>query len=752
MSAETSAVPPATPIDHDEVSIRDVISVFMGGRWIILGFLILGLAGASIYNVVATPIYTADALVQVENKGSMSAALGDMAAMGGLGVETPVPAEIEILKSRTVVNKVVEELNLGLLVKPHYFPIIGEPIARRRVKATKPVDAPLGLNQFAWGGERLVIGSATLPPQLTNVTLSLIAGEGGGYTLYGPGGDEVLSGAVGKTASGDHRTGEIELFVRELQARPGTRFNVTRLAPQRSTAMVTGSLTATEKGSNSRIISLQYQHSDPTLVSVILNKLISAYQRQSVERRSAEAEQTLSFLTEQLPKVKDQVEKSEAILNKFRLQQGSADLSKETDLVLQQSVALESQRLELMQKREEAIRRFTPDHPTVQAIDAQLRQIGGRQGNVAAQVKNLPETQQELLALTRDVAVNNTLYTSLLNSFQELQIAKAGTVGNVRIVDFALTPLAPSEPKKMVSIALGLVVGLFMGIIVVLTLRALHQGVDDPVVVENKLGIPTYATIPYSERQQSLMRAIQKGAIGDKPRILAVADGENVAIEFMRGLRTSLHFAMLEARNNVIMLTGPSPGLGKSFVATNLSAVLAMSGKRVALVDLDLRRGHLHDYVAGRGTPGVTEFIVGTATLTDICQDSGIENLTLVPRGTSPPNPADLLLNERLAHLIQELSANHDYVLIDTPPILAVTDAAVIGQLAGTSMMVLKAGEHPLRAIEESVRRLRQAGIQVRGTIFNLVGMTSKYGYSYGYGHRYNYGYNYSKTYKSEKT
>lgn len=742
-------VPASTP---DDITVGDVIGFFVGGKWIIAISLLAGLLVAAAYNIIATPVYSTDALVQLEAKNGsmMSEAMTEIAAVSGIS-DTPIPAEVEIIKSRTITNKTVEALGLNVLVQPLYFPLVGEAIARRRVNNQRPADPMFGLRKYAWGGERVVMGSVQVPPALIDVPMKMVAGNNGTYSLFGRGDSKILDGKVGEPAQGDHRLGDIEIFVRELVARPGTEFMLIKLGARAASSMITNSLVVAEKVSGSRVIGLQYQNSDPSKVSVILNELITTYQRQNVERRSAEAQQTLEFLQGQLPKVKQKVEQAEAILNNFRLQQGSADLTKETDLVLQESVTLESQRLTLQQQREEAVRKFTPLHPAVQAIDAQIRQVSTRQSRIASQVKGLPETQQQLLSLTRDVAVNTELYNSLLNSFQELQIAKAGTVGNVRIVDYALPPTSPSKPQKAISIAFGLLGGLVLGVATVLLMRTLHRGIEDPGIVEARLGLPTYAAIPFVDEQKRLMQLIKRGSLaGGAPRVLAAADSSNLAIEALRSLRTSLNFALLEAENNVLMLTGPTQGLGKSFVSMNLGAVLALSGKRVVVVDVDLRLGHLHDYVADLPvSPGVSDYIAGKTDFDSVLHPANVENLYLVPRGSIPPNPAELLLHERFAELVRSLSSKFDHVILDTPPILAVTDAAVVGQLAGCTLLVLKAGEHPLRAVEESLRRLRQVGVQVRGSIFNLVGMSGKYGYSYGYNYGYTYGYSYKQAYKA---
>lgn len=739
---------PSAGTGDDEIDLRELLGALLEGRWIIATVLLAALVLGAFYALIAAPVYQADALVQVETEGnSVNAALGDVAQLLGSG-EMPVTAELEIIKSRMVLGKVIDVLGLDLQVEPKFFPVIGEAIARRRTDLAEPASAPLGLSHFAWGGERISIGSIELPDSLVNRSLLLEVTEQG-YSLFDSDGVKLLDGRVGESAkTEDTPYGPVSIFVRELVGRPKTHFEVTKLARSLALNAISSNLRVVERGKQSGVIALTFEGESRQLVTDVANAIVTAYQRQNVERRSAEAEQTLAFLKVQLPELRKQVELSEAQLNKFRLQQGSVNMTKETELVLQQSVELETQRVTLLQKREEALRRFTASHPVVQALDGQLRQISGEQSSIVSRVKDLPGSQQELLTLTRDVEVNNQLYTALLNSSQELQIAKAGTVGNVRIVDYALQPLQPSKPRKALILALSGVLGMFLGVVTVFLRRALRHGVEDPSVVEQRLGLPTYASIPFSDEQRRIMRAIKRGGVGGS-QILAAVDPTNLAIEALRSLRTSLHFALLESTNNVVMLTGPSPGLGKSFISLNLGAVLAMSGKRVVVVDADLRRGHLHEYLASPRAPGISDYVAGDVELPGIVKRTSVENLSFISTGTIPPNPAELLLHDRFTEMVKALSGQFDHVLIDTPPVLAVTDAAVIGRLAGCTLLVLKAGEHPLRAIEDSARRLRQAGVQLRGTLFNQVGLgTGKYGYSYGYGYKYGYNYSYKSAEK----
>ena len=423
-----------------------------------------------------------------------------------------------------------------------------------------------------------------------------------------------------------------------------------------------------------------------------------------------------------------------------RLQQGSLDLPKEVEQILQRIVDIDGQLLQLKQKREELIQKFTPAHPTMVALDAQSARLNKEMDELNRQVKKLPNTEQQMVGLMRDAQVNTNLYTALLNRAQELQVVKAGTLGNVRIIDYAIPSITPISPKKTQVLTLALVLGLFLGVVAAFLRKSLRKGVEDPEQLEKQLGLPVYATIPHSKPQERLGR--QVNARGNQNAVLAAHNPEDAAIESLRSLRTTLHFIQMDAKNNIMMINGPGPGVGKSFISINLGAVHASVGRRILLIDADLRKGMLHRYVGVDREPGLVELIGATATLEEVIRPTAIKGLDLITTGKLPPNPSELLLHERFANHLEKLSQDYNQIIIDCEPILAVTDAAIVGRLAGTTLLVLKAGIHPMREIEQSIKRLKQAGVNLRGLLFNDVPFASKRYYSYG---KYVYQYAYNK-------
>lgn len=206
------------------------------------------------------------------------------------------------------------------------------------------------------------------------------------------------------------------------------------------------------------------------------------------------------------------------------------------------------------------------------------------------------------------------------------------------------------------------------------------------------------------------------------------------AIESLRGFRTSLQFAMLSARNNIVMITGPTQEVGKSFVSANFATVLAAIGKKVLLIDSDLRTGKLHRYFGVERNSGLSDVINAEIPLDQIIHKNVVDNVDFISTGCLPPKPAELLAHREFGHILQLLAARYDFVLIDTAPVLVVSDALVVGTHAGTIFNIVRGGQSTVDEIEEAVKRLNQAGHTVTGTVFNDMKPHSvRYGYGTGY-------------------
>lgn len=718
--------------NDDEIDLLALAGRLWDGRWIIIAvtalFSIAGLA----YALLATPIYQANSLIQVEEK---QGGLPGMEELSGLLTSTTAATtEIELIKSRSVLGKVVDELRLDIVVKPKYFPVIGKAIARRQNDSSGLAKPFLGIgDSYAWGGEKLTITRLDVPEYAEGQPLMLKA-TNTGWALYNQAEQLLLEGRVNEPARADGYA----LMVADLRARPGTAFHVAKRSRYGAIMSLQAGIAASEKGRESGIIALSFNHPDPRLASAILDSVGDHYVRQNVERNSAEAAQSLEFLRTKLPEIKTDLEAAEGRLNTYQVTAESIDITAEAEALLQQIVDLEGGISELEMQRAEIEQRFRPTHPRYQAWIAQMAELKTRRDELDGRIGGLPVTQQELVRLRRDVEVGNEIYLQMLASVQQLNIARAGTVGNVRVVDeAAVNTGAPVAPKKALIVLLALLVGAFSGVAVVLLRAAFNRGVENPEDIE-KIGLPVYASIPLSQTQQELAehktgRLTKKRKAEHKSKLLAADNPADLAVEALRSLRTSLHFGMVDAKNNILMISGPSPGVGKTFVSANLAAVIAQAEKKVLVIDADLRKGTSHETFRIANHEGLSDLLSGKTTLEQVVHQTETPNLRLISRGSVPPNPSELLMGKRFEQLLDKIASEYDLVIIDTPPILAVTDAAVVGKYAGTTLLVTRFGLNPVREIQHTKQRFEQNGIEVKGVVFNAVAKKSPAYGQYGY-------------------
>jgi tyrosine-protein kinase Etk/Wzc len=723
--------------DQDSIDLLGIFGSLIDQKWLIGAltgaFMVTGVA----YAVLATPVYLANALVQVEPKKNDMLGFSDLNSM--LGGQSPSVTEIGIIKSRAVIGKTVDDLRLDIDVTPNTFPLIGGFLSRRYRGDSETSVAPprFGLTSYAWGGERLEFNRLQLPKDLLGKKLTLIAGEQQRFQLFDENDNLLAEGVAGEAFANDGVEGQIA----QLAANPGTRFQVVRNPRIVTIQGYQDALDISEQGKESGIIRLALASSDAAEAVKILNKIASLYVEQNVRRTSAEAAQSLAFLQSQLPQVKRDLAKASDALNAYQTHGKTVNISLETQSVLGQSVALETRISELKMQQAELDRKFTKQHPAYRALMTQIGELTQQQKSLEGKVQDLPATQQELLNLTRDVEVASQIYTQLLNKSQELDIVRAGAVGNVRLIDTADVDLTnPIKPKKPLIVLIATLLGAFVGVALVLLRKSLSRGLEGPEGIE-QLGLPVYASIPYSALQEEEDNKKGRARDGvDKPAyLLALRNPTDLSIESIRSLRTCLHFAGLDSTNNRIMISGPSPQVGKTFVSSNLAAVMALSGQRVVLIDADMRKGHLHKTLNTPISNGLSDLLVKRCTLEQAINKVEVDNLHFISRGQVPPNPSELLMHANFRELLAELSERYDLVIIDTPPLLAVTDAAIVGREAGISLIVTRFGVNPAKEIELTIRRFAQNGIELKGAVFN--GVEKRAASYYGGTGYYNYEY-----------
>lgn len=703
----------------DEIDLGKLLGILIDAKWFILVTTILFAAGGVAVALLSTPIYKADALIQIEQKssGGISSLVGDMGEL--FSQESSATTEIEIIKSRMILGGTVDKFNLTTVAEPIYFPVMGK-----------------GLARLAGEVNLIEVSRYTVPAYAQGMkhTLVVLDAEKKTYQLIR--GDEqvVLQGVAGELGKKDG----YELFVTELRSHNEQEFSLSQQSRLEAIEWLKKNLAISERGKQTGILMLSFEGENRKQISEILNHISQTYFLQNVERNSAEAEKSLAFLKGHLPDIKTSLTTAEDTLNRFRQDNESIDLGLEAKSTLDVMVKLEAQLNELTFKESEISQRFTKDHPAYISLLDKREILLKERERLNQQVQKLPKTQREVLRMTRDVEVNQQIYIQLLNKVQELSIIKAGTVGNVRILDEAQSFVSPVKPKKPLIAVLATLLGGMLSVAFVLVKAALHRGVETPDQIE-QIGLSVYASVPKSSLQLALAEKIKrKGKHNKELALLAETNPADLSIEALRGLRTSLHFAMLEAKNNVLMISGPAPGIGKSFVSTNFAAVAAKTGQKVLLIDADMRKGYLQQCFGLKWENGLSDLLAGKIDTATAVRHTEVENLDILTRGQVPPNPSELLMHPRFKQLVEWASEHYDLVIIDTPPVLAVTDPSIVGSLAGTTLMVARFGQNTVKEIEVARNRFDQAGIEVKGVILNAIEKKASSSYGYGY---YNYSY-----------
>jgi capsular exopolysaccharide synthesis family protein len=431
---------------------------------------------------------------------------------------------------------------------------------------------------------------------------------------------------------------------------------------------------------------------------------------------------------------------------------------------------LESRLIELRRRRAELARTMTPEHPAVEAIDEEIAAVEDELqralsnaleygetatgvgladekmamlrealGDYRERTASLPEKEMVLNRLVRAYQVNEQVYTMLLEKLQEAKINEAMRTADIRVVDYALVPKVPVSPNYGKNILVGILLGVFLGVGVAYVLEFADTSLNTVEEVERRLGSPVIGIIP-------------RLGVGGPGRLIRRPDKfdmyfvtqthpKSPAAEAFRTLRTAIRASGVDIDVKKILTTGTGLGDGKTITSVNLAIIFAQAGDAVVLVDCDLRRATVHDVFGLDRVPGLAEVIMDRADLDEALRPTGVEKLSVLPSGVVPPNPSELLGSKKFEAVLDELGSKFGRVVMDAPPVLAVTDALVLGGLADGVCFVVCAGRTDRNAARRALELLKRSGCRILGVVFNQVEMSRVFG---TYGYKY-----YSQYYKS---
>lgn len=727
-----AAVPQPIPRQetHDHGELRAYFDVLRDNGWLIVAVaLVIALAGA-LYALSATSLYESNMTIQVEETSPNATKNLFSEATSLVESKRATVSEMELLRSRLVIAPVVDTLHLYIDVQPVYFPVIGAAIARTRGDARSPPGL-FGLSGYVWGGDTLDVSLFTVSASLQSRTFTVTARGRDAYRLSDEQHSFAWDGRVGVPLHGKIGAQDVALRIDRLDAGPGARFLLRITSKQGAAAAIQTRLVIAEQGKQSGVIDVRLQGEKPELVQAILKETAREYLRQTLARKHDDAEKSLAFLTAQMVPLRAQLDQAEARYGQFQRRHGTLSLADEARVGVEQAAAARTRRAELEQRKADLLSRYTENHPILVGINSQLREMDKAARKDADAIRALAAMEQDEQQITRDIKVKSELYSALSATAQQLRIVAASKASNVRLIDAPSLPEAPVKPNRALIISASVIAGLFIGMVAAFVRRAVFAGIEGPASVERMLGAEVvHVSIPHSSYQRQLVKQAERGS-RQIPMLARVAP-EDPTVDALRGFRAALQFSMPHFRNNIVMLTGPTARLGKSFLSANTATVIAASGKRVLLIDADLRKGHLHRYFDNLQSPGLYDAVAGAAPVLKVIRHEVMKNLDFMATGTRPRNPSEFLTHANLAALLALVCEKYDLVMIDAPGVLDVADALIIGAHAGAVFLLARAGVTTENELKETIVRLNQAGIVPEGILFNDVrGRRSAHGYQY---------------------
>jgi len=709
------------------VSLTDIANAILGG-WktiaIVTTFIVLG---SFLFLLVGKPIYSVNAVIQIDqtSKG-MSSQLAPIEAM--LTGTLPSDGEIELIRSRSVLGKAVDKFHMEISARTKRMFLLGGIAAALNKGEKEPVSPWFWMSSYGWGGEAIQVTYLSLPKHLLGEDLTLTTLADQRFKLSDPDGRKLFEGKVGERVS----RGDYGIEVSKLRARPNTDFELVGYARYDTIIELQDDLEIEELGRQSGVISIAYSGTNPNLAVNIVNTIVAEHAHQNIARKAEEASKTLGFLAIYLPQAKENLTSAEQSLSDFQTSNDTVSLEQETKSLLDHSTAIQSQWEQLTLERQDLRQRFSNEHPNIITLDNKIRSLKKLLTLETAKAQTLPALQQQLLALTREVSVNTEMYTYLMNRTQELRLMEAGTVGDIRIIDWADKPFEPVFPIPSVVIAVAIFLGLLLGTVIVIVRLSLQHGVKTAEEVEAATGGVVYAVLPFAKAQEKISK-------NKETKLLAQDDPKNVTVEGLRNFVVNLHFTLLDDNQQSIAISGVSPNAGKSFISANLAFLLAESGKRVLLVDADMRKGYLCDTFGVPKSHGLSDLLASHEASEGFTHQIN-DNLNLITTGHFPPNPIDLLMSERFKTLMTQWNEEYDFIIVDTPPVLSVADATVIAESIGSTFLVVRAGENSAEDILAAAKRFENVKLPIHGYLLNgfepdLLSAKGygKYAY-YGYG------------------
>jgi tyrosine-protein kinase Etk/Wzc len=730
-----SLEPSRAELDRDdEIDLGALLATLWGARWILAAFASVGVLAGMFMHASTAPEFTAAGLIQLENR---SARLALPLALQEVVDSSPaILTETEILRSRNVLARAAANSRADIRADPVLAPFIGQALAGYDLRIPE-ID---WLVRFARKGTRIDVDHLQVPPEWLGTFLVVEITGHDTYDVLLPDGRS-LTGSVGETVT--QPVPEFALRVAALSGPVGREFRIRQLTEQAAVRAIRDSLRVSERSKGSSVLEIRYSGPDARLAVKLVDAIIAAYIGQNIDRSAADIQAGIAFIEDQLVASQGQIEDAAARLDARAAT--NLNLSVESLALIEQLNAIDRELRGLGYREESIAERYTENHPVYREIQRERERLEIRRSELQDTASVLPEAEREVLSLRRELALAEATYGDFRKRLQELMVLRASTVGNVRVLETAELFPGTGRAPPLRTVALFGLIGLVIGAAFVFVRERLRTSVQGPEEIEQQ-GIPVFATINHTKLADEKDRKRPLAAL------VAATSPDDVAVEGLRSLRTSLHFGLLDSPTRSITITSAAPDAGKSFTAANLGVVSANAGQRVCVVDADLRRGRLRRYFdVRRDRAGLTEFLSGDATLDEVLIETSIPGLAFIHSGRLPPNPSELLMRPTLRSLVGELDRRFEMSLFDCPPVLAVTDPIIVGRATGATMIIVRHRETQVQEIAAMKKAFSSAGVPLSGAVLNGYDpRRTAYGYAYRYRYNYTYRYRYASADKDK--
>ncbi|GAB4375253.1 MAG: hypothetical protein Kow0042_20530 [Calditrichia bacterium] len=737
--------------EEQQISLQDYLRILYRGRWIILISFIVVMIATTYYTFTSPKVYEASGKIIVESQGSMERALFNMNYFGNQ--TTLITNQVEVLKSRQLAEEVVRYLE----AVPY----------RDSLQIFQPNDEGVYMDfrsQVEW-----IMNHLEVSPKKDTDVIEIKFQAGSPFEVANI--CNVIMEAY-KDLNRDFNMSELQELRQFLEKQLEKKGEELRKSEEELKAYREQEKLVSLDNSTQELIS-RLAEAQASLEQAVV-ELDAVLERKKVlesqleeRKKNLSADITVSAtpllrgLQEQYAKLVSDKVTYETLLSQdrvdpaeYRLQLQSIENRMQA---LEEKMQQESQKIAATSMIQDPL--MVAQDLTVKIFDLET-QIKGLQAKISAlqevvndyefQLSKLPNQALELARLTRQMEVDQNTYLLMTQKLEENRISLAGQRENIRILDRAIVPYSPIKPKKKMNLMLGALIGLGLGIGLTFLLEYFDDSIKDPEELE-RMGFPILATIPEISSNEVIRKVKSIGNNMDDvadaaeiaTRLITHFDPKSPISEAYRTFRTNIQF---KSRNNkssgfTALITSSAPKEGKSTTVANLAITMAQLGSRTLLIDTDLRRPVIHSIFSLRKEKGVSNYLLGKSGIEDIIKPTFVDNLSVITSGPLPPNPSELLGSNALAEMIQELRTKYDAILFDSPPIIAVTDAAIISTMVDGVVLVIKAHQTHREAIRRAKTLLMNANANIFGCLLNSINIDRAYGtyYYYYYYHYYQY-------------